>query len=196
MISFLPNSKFASLDDLQSVVDFERLGGHAAQRHVGVGCPTASTDDRRRRTTQARRAAPDCVAGDARRILDDCGRRRRPRPLVISVSLPARRIDHASADRRTPSSSRSKPSAIDSTATNTSTTPAMPTTATVEEPSRCADRSEVDAGDRDDLGQHSVSPQRVDDAQPAGLQGGQEAGHEPERRRRARCRAITSRVGK
>ena len=57
--------------------------------------------------------------------------------------------------------------------------------ATVEEPSRCGIDAEVDAGDGDDLGQPALhrqllSPQRVDDLQPAGLQRRQHAGGEAE----------------
>ena len=57
------------------------------------------------------------------------------RPLVISVSLPARRINttFGSPDACIVALT---PSAIDSTATNTRTTPAMPMTATLDEPSR------------------------------------------------------------
>ena len=57
----------------------------------------------------------------------------------------------------------------------------MPTTATADEPSRCADRAEVDAGDRDDLRQHqfllSASTMR---SRPA-CQAGSAPGGKPER---------------
>ena len=56
--------------------------------------------------------------------------------LDISVSLPARSTS-AVPDEVPLSMTLRKPSAIDSTATNTATTPAKPTTATLDEPSRC-----------------------------------------------------------
>ena len=75
------------------------------------------------------------------------------RPLVISVSLPARititvlRI----ADR---GHRALKPSPIDSTPRNTMTTPAMPMIGDGRRSEPLADRAQVHAGDRDDLGQH------------------------------------------
>ena len=77
--------------------------------------------------------------------------------------------DHRAADRRCRCIAARKPSAIDSTATNTMTTPAMPMIATTEEPSRCRIDRRLTRGDGDDLRQpvHGTSPlrcaQRVDD---------------------------------
>ncbi len=56
--------------------------------------------------------------------------------LDISLSLPARSTMAISSDPP-PAITRSNPAEIESTATNTATTPAKPTTATAEEPSRC-----------------------------------------------------------
>ena len=57
------------------------------------------------------------------------------RPLVISSSAPPR-MTMARSGSPALCIVRENPSAIDNTATNTMTTPAMPTTATADEPSR------------------------------------------------------------
>src|SRR5262249_39752871 len=57
-------------------------------------------------------------------------------PLVISSSAPVR-ITSARSGEPALCIAAKKPSAIDKTATNTMTTPAIPMTATAEEPSRC-----------------------------------------------------------
>ncbi len=58
------------------------------------------------------------------------------RPLVISDCDPLRRTIARSGDP-VPCTAALKPSPIDSTDTSTTTTPAMPMTATIEELSRC-----------------------------------------------------------
>src|SRR5262245_14063083 len=59
-----------------------------------------------------------------------------PSPLVISLSAPLR-ITSARLSEPDSSIAAAKPCAIDNTETSTITTPAMPTMATPEEPSRC-----------------------------------------------------------
>ena len=59
-----------------------------------------------------------------------------PSPLVISLSAPLR-ITSARTGEPDSSIAAAKPCAIDSTDTSTITTPAMPTIATPDEPSRC-----------------------------------------------------------
>ena len=61
-------------------------------------------------------------------------------PLVISVSLPAR-ITMTVSWSPTAFIALRKPSAIDSTPTNTTTTPTMPKTATADEPEPAAGSS-------------------------------------------------------
>ena len=58
------------------------------------------------------------------------------RPLVISLSAPLR-ITSARSGEPDPCIAAVKPAAIDSTDTNTTTTPAMPTMATPDELRRC-----------------------------------------------------------
>ena len=64
------------------------------------------------------------------------------RPLTISLSAPARITMAVSGDPVVAIVVRN-PSAIDSTATKTATTPAMPTTATSDEVSRWRMRAEI-----------------------------------------------------
>ena len=59
-----------------------------------------------------------------------------PRPLVISLSAPLR-MTMARVGDPDPRIAAVNPDAIESTDTNTTTTPAMPTMATPDEPSRC-----------------------------------------------------------
>ena len=69
------------------------------------------------------------------RLLDDFDLRAGP-PLVISLSAPLR-MTSARSREPDPCIAAVKPAAIDSTDTNTTTTPAMPTIATAEELRRC-----------------------------------------------------------
>src|SRR5262245_7396054 len=109
------------------------------------------------------------------------------RPLVISVSLPALRISTTSGSPEAFIVAFT-PSAIDRTATKTSTTPAMPMTATAEEPSRAGMErmlTPVTAMICDSISFSSVSPKGVDDPQAAGLPRGQEPGADPQRQHQA-----------
>ena len=102
------------------------------------------------------------------------------RPLVISVSLPAR-MTITVCGSPTPAIAALKPSAIDSTPRKTTTTPAMPMIATADEPSRCRIDRRLTRGDRDDLRQHGLGPpQGVDDAEPLRLERRHGAGREPQ----------------
>ena len=102
------------------------------------------------------------------------------RPLVISVSLPAR-ITMTVCGSPTSLIAFRKPSAIDSTPRNTSTTPAMPMIATTEEPIRCEiDRRLTPVTAKICESIALVPPQRVDDAKAAGLDGRQRAGDDAE----------------
>jgi hypothetical protein len=75
------------------------------------------------------------------------------RPLVISVSLPAR-ITMIVCGSPTEAIAALKPSPIDSTPRKTMTTPAMPMIGDRRRSEPLADRAQVDARHRDDLGQH------------------------------------------
>src|SRR5690606_3722594 len=109
-----------------------------------------------------------------------------PRPLVISESAPLRITMARSGD---PASciDALNPSAIDSTATRTTTTPAMPMMATMDDPSRCGmvRRLSTVTATICLSPPTSVPPQRIGDAQANGLCGrertGQQAqdGHQP-----------------
>ena len=113
------------------------------------------------------------------------------KPLVISVSLPARSTMTVCGSP-VPVIAARKPSAIDSTAVKTITTPAMPMTATVDEPSRCGiDRSvtPVTAMIWESQFMRVIHfAQRVDDLEPACLERRQEAGAEPEQQDERRRR--------
>ena len=114
-----------AFDDLDLGPHLERRARHAAQRHVGVArvllggwsTMTNSSGDA---------SGPRCVARDARRVLDEpraCRRSGRSSSRCRcrrASRSPCLRIADAGHRRR-------KPSAIDSTPTNTITTPAMPT---------------------------------------------------------------------
>ena len=73
-----------------------------------------------------------------------------PNPLVISVSLAARRTMTVRGSP-VPCMAARNPSAIERTAVNTMTTPAMPMTATVDDPETLRERSQCDPGDGDCL---------------------------------------------
>src|SRR5262245_12713987 len=105
------------------------------------------------------------------------------RPLVISESAPLRRMMTRSGEPASVSAAR-KPSAIESTATNTITTPAMPTTATADELRRCgivrtlsAETASVCVNQRNIL----RPPQRVRDPEPHRRRRRQRARDHPER---------------
>ena len=76
-------------------------------------------------------------------------------PLVISVSA-AGPHHHDGVSSPPPSSRCGTLRRSTARRRSTITTPTMPKTATADEPSRSPERSQVDAGDGDDLGQHSV----------------------------------------
>ena len=73
-----------------------------------------------------------------------------PKPELISLVEPERRMIATSFEPEAPSAWR-KPAAIDSTAISTSVTPPMPTTATSDDAQRCGNVAHVHRGDRDDL---------------------------------------------
>ena len=77
-----------------------------------------------------------------------------PRPLVISLSAPLR-ITSARVGEPEPRIAAVKPAAIDSTETSTTTTPAMPTMATPDEPSRCGNGAQVERRDGEGLARSS-----------------------------------------
>src|SRR5688572_5657197 len=98
-------------------------------------------------------------------------------PLVISVSAPLR-ITSARLGEPDPCMAAENPAAIDSTETNTTTTPAMPTIATAEELRRAGIVLRFSAITAVVCRSHRISgpPQRVGDPEP----------HRTERRCRAR----------
>src|SRR5215207_1839303 len=113
----------------------------------------------------------------------------RSRPLIISLSLPERRTIAVSAEAFEVMVLR-KPSAIDSTATNTATTPATPSTAAAEAPRRwpmVRRLSQVTVATWESqfmsclLHTSGSRPaQGLDDAQAHGLDGGEQSRHQAE----------------
>src|SRR5215471_3160018 len=98
-----------------------------------------------------------------------------PMPLVISVSEP-RCIISARSGNPDPCRADEKPTEIDSTETNTITTPAMPIIATTEEPSRAGSVCRLIHITARVCLSHAMAmlrpPQRVGDAQPHCSPGG------------------------
>ena len=103
------------------------------------------------------------------------------RPLVISVSAPSRRTRTVSGDPASIKTFRN-PSPIDNTAMNTMTTPAMPITATADEPSRWRIVRMFNAVTAKicEIQFTSVSPERVYDPEPVRPERRQDAGRDPQ----------------
>src|SRR5258705_6440642 len=104
-------------------------------------------------------------------------------PLVTSESAP-RRITIARLGEPASAIAARKPSPIDSTATKTITTPAMPTIATADELRRCGMVRTLSAETMNVWETHRNTlrpPERVGDAQAHRGHRGQRAGDEPER---------------
>src|SRR6478672_8790788 len=104
-------------------------------------------------------------------------------PLVSSLSAPLRRTSARSGEPE-PRMAAEKPAAIDSTDTKTTTTPAMPTIATPDEPSRAGIVRRLSAITASVWRIHfatSASPERFGDPQPHGAPGGQRAGQHAHR---------------
>src|SRR5262245_30301454 len=103
-----------------------------------------------------------------------------PRPLVSSLSAPLR-VTSARLGDPDPCIAAENPAAIDSTETNTTTTPAMPTIATAEELRRAGIVRRFSAMTAVVCRSQRISgpPQRVGDPEP----------HRPQRRGRARQEA-------
>ena len=132
----VPGSNMPALDDLHLVADLER---RRLARRAAARWPSVPVDRFGRSTitnSSAEASGRLAVAPDARRLLDRCRPRRRPGRWSSRCRRRCASRARASGEPGVAHRGR-KPSAIDSTDTNTTTTPAMPTMATADEPSRC-----------------------------------------------------------
>ena len=135
MTSLVPNWNMRPCDDRHFVAHGHAVRLDAAQRHVGrrVGRgPLRQVDDDEQLRRGQRRVWPSRRMPGACLMMSTSGP---PRPLVISLSAPLR-MTSARLGEPERCIAAVKPAAIDSTDTKTTTTPAMPTIATSDEPSR------------------------------------------------------------
>jgi hypothetical protein len=112
--------KGTPFDDLEVVPHFEGGGLDPAERHVGIGAggPLGEIEN-----DEELRGGEGAIAWEP------------PRPLIISLLAPLRRMIALSAEPETVMAWE-MPLAMESTATRTATTPAIPNTAAVVEPLR------------------------------------------------------------
>jgi hypothetical protein len=133
MISFVPNSNIRpSMSDISSrtscaVGSTPRIGtlAEVLVDFFGMSMMTKSSAERSAFCPSRRVPGACLITSTSFRL----------RPLVISLSAPLR-ITMARDGEPEPRIAAVKPDAIDSTETNTTTTPAMPTMATPDDPSR------------------------------------------------------------